>query len=192
MSLSLFKNRQICLYKVLSTFSIPISLPDLLLFSHLVDLWSSPQLQITHTHMRTHTHGHRQIATQGWCVYLRASRPAKWYKCHSWGLWSDQRTAHQQHTMILISRLLLWPLPPLNQTLLHPHICRKRFDGNDGKDKDKRKIGIRPIRPLYGLNHCFFYFELFITLVCAGCTHGICVHPDQWEEEGRVRRRRGT
>lgn len=38
--------------------------------------------------------------------------------------------------VILITCLLLWPLPPVNQTLT----CgEKRFNGNDGKDGDKKR-----------------------------------------------------
>lgn len=69
----------------------------------------------TNTHMRAR-----------WCLYLKSLRPTEWYKCHTHSLWSDQQTAHQQHTVILISRVLLRLLPPVNQTL--SHICRRGFD----------------------------------------------------------------
>lgn len=66
-------------------------------------------------------------------------------KCHTYCLWSDQQPAHQRHTLILITCLLLWPLPAVTQKL--PHIWRTkkkklkrdRFDGNDGKAWGKKK-----------------------------------------------------
>lgn len=83
------------------------------------------------THAHAHTHREREK-----CSYLKSLRPSKWYKCHTQCLWSDQWTAHQQSTVILITRLLLWPLPPVYQTLT----CgEKRFNGNDGKDGDKKR-----------------------------------------------------
>lgn len=67
-------------------------------------------------------------------------------KCHSYCLWWDQQPAHQRHTLILITCLLLWPLPAVTQKL--PHIWRTkrrrrrngRCDGNDGKAWDKKEI----------------------------------------------------
>lgn len=45
-------------------------------------------------------------------------------KCHTYCLWSDQQPAHQRHTLILITCLLLWPLPAVTQKL--PHIWRTK------------------------------------------------------------------
>lgn len=82
-------------------------------------------------------------------------------KCQTWCLRSDQQPAHQHHTLILITCLLLWPLPAVTQKL--PHIWSKTL-----KKKKKRGLMERmwkaetksrertPQWPLYWLSHHFY------------------------------------
>lgn len=105
-------------------------------------------------------------------------------KCHTWCLWSDQQPAHQHHTLILITCLLLWPLPAVTQKL--PHIWSK----TQNRKKEVWWKGWERLRQKAELECHNGPFIDWATSFIALCAR-FCVHPSHQEtneEETQISR----
>lgn len=116
-------------------------------------------------------------------------------KCHTYCLWWDQQPAHQRLTLILITCLLLWPLPAVTQKL--PHIWRTK---KQKKKKEEEMTGLMEMtekpetkkkRDNAAMTHFIDWASSFIAPACRWMLR-ICVHLSHGKQKRRKRRQRSA